>query len=472
MIETMKVKAAATIPLLIAPAAIALAQHSPKHPNIVFILADDLGFSGIRCYSADGFPSPNIDRLAEEGIVCTNFRATPLSSPTRVSIMTGCYPQRAGLNDIYSESNQMDGLDPDHYRTFANNLRDAGYRTGLIGKWHMGQDIRYNPLDNGWDVWHGYTMGNIDYISHYNPQHRIDWWDGKELKDEPGYVTYLINRYSVEFIKESVAQKKPFFLFVSHDAVHAPMQGPNDPPVRTAAKNTYRNDMQLPDEEYHRIYEEMVGAVDKGVGEIFSTLVELGVLDNTMIIFVSDNGGDAQAVRRYPGYNGYLHGTKNTCYEGGLRVPAIFYCPKYWGHRYTMENMCSMDFMPTFLDFCRVRIPYGLDGVSMLPTLKQFTPMPQRPFFSSVAGKMSMIDGDWKLVIPDEGAAPELYFLFNDRNEEHNLADRYPEKAARMAAEIAKWWTDCTTGTRLEGHTSKECNRNTSCRFGLGGAKE
>ena len=450
--------------LLLAVMPAAFGQHNPKRPNVVFILVDDMGFSGIRCYSPDALPSPNIDALADEGIVCTNFRCTPLSSPTRVSIMTGCYPQRAGINDIYSESQAMDGLDPDLYRTFGNNLQAAGYRTGLMGKWHMGQDIKFNPLDNGWDVWHGYTMGNIDYISHINTQRRVDWWDGKELKDEPGYVTHLINRYSVEFIRESVAARKPFFLFVSHDAVHCPMQGPNDPPIRTATMHKYRDDVQLSDAEYHRIYEEMVAAVDEGVGEILETLEELKVLDNTLIIFVSDNGGDDQSVRRYPAHNGYLHGTKRTVYEGGLRVPAIFYCPRLWGHRYSMEPYNSMDFMPTFLEFCGVKIPGGLDGTSMLRSLRDGDPMPERKFFSSVAGDMCLIDGKWKLVMDKKGNTA-LYYLFTDRNEEHDLSEVYPERAAALKADIENWWTETTRGTRLEGHTSAECDRNTSWRL-------
>ena len=442
-------KRALTLPLL-AMSGVAFAQNDPNHPNIVFILGDDMGFSGIHAYGGDGIPSPNIDFLADNGIVCTNFRATPLSSPSRVCLMTGCYQQRAGLNHIYSEIDPMDGLDPETHPSFAKLLHDAGYRTGIMGKWHLGQDLKYNPLNHGWDEWHGYTMGNIDFQTHYNTQHKIDWWHNREQQDEPGYVTYLINKYSVEFIKESVAQKKPFFLFVSENAVHVPMQGPNDPPLRTAEVCPYRNDENMTDAEYKRVYQDMVQALDEGVGQIYKTLEELGVLDNTLIIYNSDNGGEQVAADKYPGNNGYFRGAKGGPYEGGIRVPAIFYFPKQWGHRYTLEPMKTMDLMPTFLEFCGVENPRKVDGVSLVNTLKTGTPLPQRKLFEAVTGFYSELDGNWKLVWKAEDQVG-LFNLFTDRNEEHNLAEMYPERVQAMKADILNWWADCTKGTRLEG---------------------
>lgn len=429
------------------------AQNDPNHPNVVFILADDMGYSGIHAYGGNSIPSPNIDFLAENGIVCENFRATPLSSPTRVCLMTGCYHQRAGLNDIYSEVDPMDGLDPETHPSFAQLLQKAGYRTGLIGKWHLGQDIKFNPLNHGWDTWHGYTMGNIDFHSHYNTAHEVDWWDGKEKKDEPGYVTYLINRHSVEFIKESVKDRKPFFLMVSENAVHVPMQGPNDPPFRTEEVCPYRNDEQMSDQEYRRVYQDMVQAMDEGVGQIYNTLKELGVLDNTIIIYTSDNGGEQVAANKYPGNNGYFRGAKGGPYEGGCRVPAIFYYPREWGHRRTSEAMHVIDLMPTFLDFCNVENPRKVDGVSLMPTLREATPMPERKIFSAMTGFISVTDGDWKCIWKKDDQM-ELYNLMIDRNEEHDLSDMYPERVDSMRKDMQDWWNECTKGTRLEGRTA------------------
>lgn len=436
-------KKLAALPLL-AMGSMAWTQHDPNHPNVVFVLGDDMGFSGIHAYGGDGIPSPNIDFLAENGIVCTNFRATPLSSPTRVCLMTGCYQQRAGLNHIFSEVDPMDGLDPETHPSFAKLLQAAGYRTGIMGKWHMGQDIKFNPLNHGWDVWHGYTMGNIDFHSHYNTMHEVDWWNGKEREDEPGYVTYLINKYSVEFIRESVEkEKKPFFLFVSENAVHVPMQGPNDPPLRTEEVCPYRNDAEMTDAEYRRVYRDMVQAMDEGVGQIYRTLEELGVLDNTLIIYASDNGGEQIAAEKYPGNNGYFRGAKGGPYEGGLRVPAIFYYPKGWGHRYTMEPMRAMDFMPTFLEFCNVENPRKVDGISLMNTLRTGQPLPKRKLFEAVTGFQLVIDGDWKLIWGRDNKM-ELFNLFTDRNEEHNLAEMYPDKVEAMKKDIQAWWDDCT----------------------------
>jgi len=450
-------KKAIALPML-ALGGLAMAQNDPQHPNVILILADDMGFSGIECYGGDGIPSPNVNYLAENGVVCSNFHSSAsLSSPTRVSIMTGNWHQRAGLNHIYSEIDPMDGLDPAKYPSFAKQLQAAGYHTGIMGKWHLGQDIMYNPLNHGFDVWHGYTMGNIDFHTHYNTQHQIDWWDGKERKDEPGYVTYLINKYSVEFIKESVEREQPFFLFVSHNAVHVPMQGPNDPPLRTEEVCPYRNDQDMTDEEYRRVYKDMVEALDKGVGEIHETLKELGILENTLIIYTSDNGGEAIAAQKFPGNNGYFRGAKGSVYEGGISVPAIFYYPTGWGHRMTSEPIVSMDFMPTILDFCGVMNSRKVDGVSVVPHLRTGVALPERPLFFANTGSMAMIEDNWKLVWKQGRDGVDSFELFNfrnDRKEEHDVSAMYPEKVQYMKKALEDWWADCTKDNRLNGKTA------------------
>lgn len=442
-----------TLSLLAMGSGMVQAQNDPNHPNIVFVLADDMGFSGIQAYGGNQIPSPHLDNLANNGIVCDNFRATPLSSTTRVCLMTGSYQQRAGLNHIYSEVDPMDGLDPDTHPSFAKLLQAAGYRTGLMGKWHLGQDLKFNPLNHGWDEFHGYVMGNIDFHSHYNTIHEIDWWDGKKKKDEPGYVTDLITKYSVKFIKESVAKQKPFFLMVSENAVHVPMQGPNDPPLRTDSTCPYRNDENMTDTEYRRVYQDMVRSMDDGVGEIVSTLKQQGVYDNTVIIYISDNGGEKVAAEKYPGNNGYFRGAKGGPYEGGSRVPAIFHYPKKWQHRKTSEPMHCMDLMPTFLDLCNVPNPRKVDGLSLKATLTDNTPLPARKIYSGITGFMTVIDGNWKCVWGKNDKV-ELFNLMVDRNEEYDLAAMYPEKVAAMKLDMQNWWNDCTKGTRLEGRTT------------------
>lgn len=435
------------------------AGKAPERPNVIFILADDMGYSGVQCYGGDGIPSPAVDWLAQNGIVCTDYHVNaPVSSPTRVSIMTGRYQQRAGLNHIYSEVDSLDGLDPEVNPTLVGLFREAGYRTAIEGKWHLGQDVRFNPLNHGFDEWHGYTMGNIDFISHYNTRHKIDWWDGREVKDEPGYVTHLINKYSVDFIRRSARAGEPFFLFVSHDAVHVPIQGPNDPPLRTAEVCPYRNDTEMADTTYRRAYRQMVEAVDQGVQQMIDALKEEGVLDNTLIVFTSDNGGEEVAAEKYPGNNGWLRGSKGQLYEGGTRVPAIFWFPREWGHRYTIEPMMSMDMLPTILDLCGISLDREVDGISCLDMLRDGTPLPQRKVFWGNTGSLAARDGWWKFVwtrdMRTQEDVMELFNLLTDRNEGHDLSAMYPERTQRMRQETEQWWAEVTAGTALEGKTS------------------
>lgn len=421
-----------------------------EKPNVILILADDMGYSGISPFGGIGLQTPALQNLADNGVVCTNFYSNaPVSSPTRASIMTGMYQQRVGLNHIYSETDPMDGLDPAVFPTFANQLQANGYATGALGKWHLGQDVMFNPLNNGFDTWHGYTMGNIDFISHINTQRRVDWWDGKEIKDEPGYVTDLINKYAVEFIREN--SQEPFFLYVAHNAIHVPVQGRNDPPIRTDSTYAYRNDDKMTVEEYHRVYKEMIQIIDEGVQMMVDELREQGILDNTLIIFVSDNGAEQIAADKYEGANGFFNGAKASLYEGGIHVPAIFYYPKTLKHDTNDQIMMTMDLMPTILEFCGIENQKtDIDGISILPTLKdKCYQLPQRDLFWANRGSMAMRDGDWKLV--RRGTNTELFNMSIDPKEQHDLSLSYPERAAKMSEKTDAWWMEVTAGTRLEG---------------------
>ena len=201
----------------------------------------------------------------------------------------------------------------------------------------------------------------------------------------------------------------------------------------------------------------MVREMDKGVGEIMQTLKEQGVLENTIIIYTSDNGGEAVAAQKYPGNNGYFRGAKGSAYEGGCRVPLIFYYPKEWGHRHTEEAMSVVDMMPTFLDMCGVYNPRKVDGVSIYPTLRNGKAMPKRKIFDALTGWMNVVDGDWKCVWTKDKQGQdklELFNLYTDRNEEHDLSAMFPDKVAGYKQDMLNWWADCTKGTRLEGRTT------------------
>ena len=422
-------------------------------PNVILILADDMGYSGITAFGGQNLHTPALDKLAENGVICTNFYSNaPVSSPTRAAIMTGSYQQRVGLNHIYSETDPMDGLDPAIHPTFANQLQANGYRTGVMGKWHLGQDIMFNPLNNGFDTFHGYTMGNIDFISHYNTQRRIDWWYNKEERDEPGYVTDLINKYAVDFIKDAAGE--PFFLYVAHDAIHVPIQGRNDPPVRTDSTYAYRNDTEMTVEEYQRVYREMITIMDEGVQMMVDELEKEGILDNTLIIFVSDNGAEQIAGQKYDGANGYFNGYKAVLYEGGIHVPAIFYYPKTMQHRENNQLMVTMDLMPTILEFCGIENQKPeIDGISLLQTLtNECCDIPERNLFWSNMGWMAMRSNEWKLV--QQRNKTELFNMLIDPKEQHDLSSVYPEKTEEMKEATEAWWNEVTAGTRLEGTTS------------------
>lgn len=424
--------------------------HATKEkPNVILILADDMGYAGITPFGGMHLETPALDWLASNGVVCTNFHTNaPVCSPTRVSILTGSYQQRVGLNTVYSGTDPMDGLDPVAHPTFAKQLQQAGYHTGIYGKWHLGIDVSFNPANNGFDDFRGFVIGNIDMISHRNRLNQLDWWHNKEMYEEQGYATHLYNQYAVQFIRD--CKGEPFFLYVPHGAIHVPLQGPNDPPVRDGVNPpVYDNAINMPEADYQRRYREMVKSIDEGLQAILDELKRQGILEKTLIIFLSDNGAEKTAVEKYPGANGYFHGWKNTLYEGGTRVPAIFYCPASMPHRNEGELMLSMDLMPTILEYCGIKNNRNIDGISLLPSLTRKLPMPERDIFWANAGWIAMQRGVWKLVWQPKSV--ELFNMMIDPKEGHDLSAEYPEKTADMKAAAENWWKDVTRGTRLEG---------------------
>jgi arylsulfatase A len=446
------------LPILsvVAATAPAAAQSNSK-PNVILILADDMGYSGITPFGGIKLETPALDWLASEGVVCTNFHTNaPVSSPTRVSILTGSYQQRVGLNNIYPAMDPMDGLDPVAHPSFAKQLKEAGYHTGIFGKWHLGLDKSFNPTKNGFDEFRGFLIGNIDMISHRTRMNEVDWWHNMELYEEEGYATYLYNKYAVQFIRD--CQGEPFFLYVPHGAIHVPIQGPNDPPVRDGVNPPiYDNALNMPVEEYQRRYREMVKSIDDGLQMILDELKKEGILDNTLIIFTSDNGAEKTAVEKYPGANGFFHGWKSTLYEGGIRVPAIFYYPKSMRHRTNDDLMLTMDLMPTILEFCGIKNNRKIDGISLLPALIDNESMPERDIFWANAGSIAMQGGVWKLVWQYNSV--ELFNMMIDPKEEHDLSGTSPERTENMKAAAEKWWKEVTAGTKLEDTPPVSMNR-------------
>ena len=420
----------------------------PARPNVVVILADDMGYGDASCYGNTAFRTPHLDALAAEGMRLTDFHSSgPVCSPTRAGLLTGRYQQRAGVPGVIfadPKQNRHHGLHT-HEVTFAELLKQAGYTTAVFGKWHLGYRKKFNPLHHGFDRFRGYVSGNVDYISHYDRMGIYDWWEGLETVEEEGYTTHLITQHAVRFIEEN--KDRPFCVYVAHEAPHSPWQGPRDLPVRgpeARRENAVRGD------QIKRAYREMIQEMDVSVCQIVSTLKRLDLAERTLVFFFSDNGGTPT------GSNGPLRGHKGQLWEGGHRVPAI----AWWPGRITPGSTCgelaiSIDLMPTMLALAGVEAPQGhkLDGVSLLPILLEGQSLGERTLFWSYRNQQAMRQGPWKLVISQQGrknprnAPPiELFNLADDLGEQHNLADEHPERVKAMQAAIRAWQADVAAG--------------------------
>jgi len=217
-------------------------ENVDRKPNIIIILADDMGYNGTSVY--DGWiKTPHMEQLAAEGVKFTDFHSSgAVCSPTRAGLMTGRYQQRAGVPGVINANPQLavhyTGLQTSEI-TFPKLLNEAGYTSAIFGKWHLGYEKKYNPLHHGFDRFRGYVSGNVDYLSHYDGAGNYDWWDGLEHIEEAGYTTHLINKHSVKFIEEN--KDRPFCLYVAHEAVHSPFQGPNSQITRGPKKGKRKN---------------------------------------------------------------------------------------------------------------------------------------------------------------------------------------------------------------------------------------
>jgi arylsulfatase A-like enzyme len=418
-------------------------------PNFIIIMADDLGYSDLSSYGNDRFQTPNLDALARGGLRFTDFHSNgAVCSPTRAALVTGRYQQRSGVDNVVFADPAMGKRDSHGLQTtevtFAKLLRGAGYRTALMGKWHLGYAPKFNPVHHGFDEFRGFLSGNVDFHSHIDQAGFPDWWRDLKLEDEPGYTTHLISRHAVRFIEEN--RDKPFCLYVAHEAPHSPWQGPKDPPVRGP-----QTQPPLQGAEIARAYREMVQELDKGVGEIIATLQRLRLTENTLVFFCSDNGGTRES------NNGPLAGTKGTVWEGGHRVPGIASWPGKIKPGLTDQTGITMDLMPTMLELAQVSVPRGhkLDGVSLAPLLLRGQSLPERTLFWAHTNRYAVRQGPWKLLVNQPGneaakgkkkqsevPGAALYQLTADLGETTNLAAQHPGRVQQMEAALAAWRQD------------------------------
>ena len=427
-------------------------QRSEK-PNIIIILADDLGYGELGCYGGK-IATPHLDRLAQQGQRWTQFYAnSTVCSPTRAALLTGRYPQRAGVNGALVQPIQdNDGLAPEEW-TLAEALREAGYRTGLIGKWHLGSSAARHPLRQGFDEFAGCLSGMIDHTSHADKMGETDWWQGEERLMEPGYVTHLIERHAVDFLDRQ--KEQPFFLYLAFTTPHSPYTAPGARPVWKLGLENRGDNAKEPDALEGRAA--LVRAMDDAVGNVLDTVSRKGVGKETLVIFLSDNGAPGLYAKNpvFIGDNGGLRGQKGDLYEGGIRVPAIFHWPGHIAPGVVADPAITMDIMPTLLKLAgsAVMPPRAFDGVNLFPALMQGQRLPQRDLFWSFKNLCAIRAGDAKLVHTDvleknPKAKPktELFDLSKDRAESLDLSAGSTAQVEDLARRLDRWQRDVESG--------------------------
>ncbi len=416
--------------------------ESEGKPNIVIIMADDLGYGDIGCYGNTRIQTPNIDQLAKAGMKFTDFHSSgAVCSPTRAGLMTGRYQQRAGIPGVIAADPQKPvhthGLQ-DREITFAKLFSQAGYQTAIFGKWHLGYTPNYSPVKHGFGAFRGYVSGNVDFFSHIDQAGKLDWWRDDVIHNEPGYTTHLITKHSLAFIEAN--RDKPFCLYIPYEPPHYPYQGPHDSPIRSVGKARGSKESKQSEADIQRAYKEMVEEMDKGIGDILATLKRHNLEEKTLVMFFSDNGGTAQ------GSNGPLRGHKGQVWEGGHRVPCIACWPgKIPAGKVSHDLAISLDVMPTILAAAGIEPPQNrpLDGINLLPHLTEGKPLGERHLFWQHGNSRAMRSGTWKVVINAPGQKPAgLFQLENDLAEQHNLADEQPQRLKQMLAGIRTWQED------------------------------
>ncbi len=413
--------------------------------NFVFILADDFGWRDLACYGNPYFSTPNLDRLATEGARFTNaYAACPVCSPTRASIMTGKYPVRTGVTDwIAGRPSHENGpiITPRtatelklSETTIAERLKQAGYRSASIGKWHLGGE-GFAPADQGFDVNIG---GNSTGSPPRSPKPYIGPFELPNLKAGPGeFLTEKLTQAAAGFIEQNKAN--PFLVYLPHYTVHIPLGGRDADIARHKDKAQGR---------YNPVYAAMVESLDESVGQVLTAIDRAGVADRTMVMFFSDNGGlryEGKAQQPVTG-NAPLRAGKGHLYEGGIREPLIVRYPGVLKPGSVIGTpVSSVDFYPTFCDAARVQ-PGDVDGVSLLPLLSggKLKPRPlfwHYPHYSNQGGEpgSAIREGDWKLIHFHKDGRRELFNLRQDESETRNLVEKEPKIAKRLAATLEAW---------------------------------
>lgn len=409
-----------------------------KPPNIVLIVIDDLGYADLGIYGNKIHKTPNIDRLAKEGLMFTDFHSNgPVCSPTRAALMTGQYQQRTGIEHAIGFT-RKEGM-PLKKITIAEILAEKGYKSGVFGKWHLGHVELFGPNDQGFDE--SVTSNNTpDYHTHISRIGNYDWFINQKVEKEEGYLTDLVTKHSIRFIHKNKDQ--PFFLFVSHLAVHFPFQGPDDPPHRTEGNIWHETKYgPLPESQYRRAYKNMLEAVDESIGKIVLSLDEAKLRDNTLILIISDNGAYSWVGSNYP-----FRGQKGDLFEGGHRVPAITNWPgRIKAGGISDASTMTMDIAPTLVSIAGKKKlnDFLFDGIDLSPVLFSEEALPHRilfwrfnnPYDNTKAYAIRV--GAWKYI--EKEGENYLFNLNQDPTESNNLIDSYKNKASQLDKTYHEW---------------------------------
>jgi arylsulfatase A-like enzyme len=402
-------------------------------PNIVYIVADDLGWKDVG-YHGSEIKTPSIDSLAQTGARLEQFYAQPMCTPTRAALMTGRYPFRYGLQTAVILSAHTFGLATDEW-LLPQALKEAGYKTAIIGKWHLGHaDRKYWPRQRGFDYQYGPLIGEIDYFTH--EQHGVlDWYRNNKPMKEKGYSTTLIGNDAVKLITAH-DPTVPLYLYLTFNAPHTPYQAPQ----------TYLDRYENIADPSRRAYAAMITAMDDQIGRVVAALEKKGMRDNTLIVFQSDNGGTRNAMFagegdmskiKIPCDNGPYRDGKGSLYEGGTRVVALANWPRHIQAGSTVDAMIHVvDMYPTLAGLAGAPIGKSkpLDGLNVWPTIGEGKPSPRTEIVYNVEPfRAGIRDGDWKLIwrtpLPE---AVELYDIAHDPSEKNNAAASNPEKVIAL----------------------------------------
>lgn len=415
-------------------------RKAGTRPNIVFILADDMGWADLSCYGRPDYKTPHLDKLASQGMRFTNaYSAAPVCTPTRVGFHTGRYPARlpVGLEEPIHERSAIGervkttGIPRDH-PTVSSLIKAAGYKTALVGKWHLGYWPDFGPLHYGFDEFFGIMSGAVDHFTHKDMKKELDLYEGRVAVEKVGYLTDLLTDRAVDYLRRE--HEKPFYLSLHYTAPHWPWEGPNDRVISESIDYSpagFRAGGSL------KIYSEMMRSLDSGVGRVLSALRSAGLEKNTLVIFTSDNGGERFS------YNWPFRGQKMELYEGGVRVPAIVRWPGVTtAGSVTDQPVITMDWTATMVATAGAKADaeYPLDGEDLSMVLAGKRPYYDRKFFWRTKAQGGMRSGKWKYI-----RDPKNEYLFDlsvDERENAEFRSKHPDIINSLKREFVQWQSE------------------------------